>query len=250
MKKELLESPLARYVDRVFECIPSANYDTWGHYKSVGDPDPRRVSPHRLNTRTIGFLRSDVSKLKYEFEVFLNDWPSDVTPTRLQIEGFFGWRSLVNPVIADQLKAVEDFVEEKRIARLKFLQDGRDARFKFYQQKALAADPPIELDVFNQCRSFLAASGSSRPVADLERSWATLLPKVRKEVPEIRERLAKEAEEAQQQFRAERAAKRDERVRREQARQIMAFAWKARREYDVHRTLTEGTPLFPFPPTG
>ena len=154
---------------------------SWGHYQWVGDHDekPTWAKTYPSGQKT-GFLQSAVSDLKVALETYLT-----TKPTSEDIDAWFDVRISLNDVLVSQLQAVEDFCEKRRLGRLSLTVEGKNAREEFYQKKAESLDPQIELEVLKECDSYRRAIAISRAPANLDRSWRTLLPKIKVEATAI-----------------------------------------------------------------
>lgn len=118
-------------------------------------------------------------------------------PTPEEIDAWFDTKRNINDVLVSQLQAVEDFCEKRRVAKLDVTQQSKRTRREFYQEKAASLNPPIELKVLHNCASYQKAIAISRPPVDLERSWRTLLPKLKAEEGPVKAHIERQDRETQ-----------------------------------------------------
>ena len=132
------------------------------------------------------YLRSSVTELMNEFKTYLSEDPNEE-----QIESWLDFRVALHEVLLGQVRAVEEFVQNTKSTKQGVASESKNNRKEFYREKAEALDPPIPYDVLQKCNSYNNAIVIARPVADLNRSWRTLLPKIMAEVESARMQVEK-----------------------------------------------------------
>ena len=132
------------------------------------------------------YLRSSVTELINEFKTYLSENPNED-----QIESWLDFRVTLNEILFGQIRAVEEFVYNTRSTKQGVASESKNNRKEFYREKAEALDPPIPYDVLQKCNSYNNAIVIARPVADLNRSWRTLLRKLMAEVESAKMQVEK-----------------------------------------------------------
>ena len=193
------------------KCVPQAKFDSWGHYQWVGDYDQ---TPEWANTyvssQKIGVLKSVLDQVSSHI---LNSSPELLDD---ELDEWFEEKFTVNAVHVNQLQAVEDFCEKRRVAKLGHTADSKISRKAFYEAQAKSLDPPIDLEVLKDCASYKRAVSISRAPVDLARSWRTLLPKIKLEAVAI----VAERAEAEKIREAERLREADELIKRNAEQEV------------------------------
>lgn len=173
------------------QCLPHAKHDSWGHYQWVGDytdlPSWARFYP---NPQKRGYLLSSVYELATEVDTYLT-----THPTESEIDAWFDVKKSANQILTTSLQAVENFVETRRVKKMDAAHTAKQARIKFYREKALQMTPPMDHQILTRCESYNRAISISRIPIDLVRSWGTLRPKLEKDRKAAEAKIAEEAEE-------------------------------------------------------
>ncbi|KAL6716470.1 hypothetical protein ACLMJK_006037 [Lecanora helva] len=170
--------------DNVLNSLPYGRFDSWSHYESAGDYSPR---PSWVTSRLVhaqgskmGFLRSDVTKITNEF---VAKFPNRDDPAlQAEITKWWGDKISKKAALISHLQSIEDFVENRRVARNEVSSCSKQERIWFIREKASKLNPPIDNYTLNSCDCYLRLITATRPPADLERAWKTLLPKLLYEV--------------------------------------------------------------------
>ena len=191
---DLEERQLYPYVPELLHSLPRAEFGPSMEYMH---PEESVMSP--AQEFSYGFLRSDVVSLQDEFLSVLGGVHGDG-----EISTFWQKKIGENEDRILQLQKIEKFVSAYERAKSDARAGNREAKKAFYQEKALALDPPIETKILERCHSYILAYRSPRLLRDCECTWPVLLAKLRVEEVKVRAEYEQvereEAEEAAQQL--------------------------------------------------
>ena len=155
------------------KCLPSGTYDSWGNFHGVGP-----AHTHALKTV---YLLADVQELVADFKRDSKEDPAT-------------WHTEMRTWMADRTKIVEErrafarkielWEEMTRSSKSFDHQGKKDARRRFFIEKAKKLDPPITLREMMDCPSYKRAIAI--PKEPSMASWLQLQPKLTKEAADLR----------------------------------------------------------------
>ncbi|KAF2117744.1 hypothetical protein BDV96DRAFT_570822 [Lophiotrema nucula] len=153
-------------------CLPSGLVDSWGNFVGVGPA-------HNHALKTV-YLLSDVQKLVEEFK-------------RENRENIVSWHAEMRTWMSNKAKVVEDrrtfarkmeqWEDLTRSSKSYTYQEKKDARKRFFIDKASELSIPIDPRIMERCPSFKRAIAI--PKDPSMNSWLQLKPKLEKEAHEV-----------------------------------------------------------------
>jgi hypothetical protein len=159
-------------ISYIQKCLPAGIFDSWGNFNGVGP-----ASTHSLKTV---YLKSDVDALVAEY-------------IKESGENRESWHAEMRTWITDKAKVVEErrqfahkmelWEESKRQSKAFDYHAKKQARKKYFTEKAMQMDPRITADELKLCPAYRRAVAI--PKDPNNASWLQLKPKIEKEVADL-----------------------------------------------------------------
>ncbi|KAI9772401.1 MAG: hypothetical protein M1839_002480 [Geoglossum umbratile] len=172
IKESAAKVLLAAYPE-LLDCMPHGIIDSWGNYESAGFYE--RKWARRGHGRQRLYLNGLVPETLVELEKFIESKPSE--------EELGKWYENKKDQTEEAMKAIqkiEDWVANFSRERIQDTRQFKAKRAEYYQQCAGELDPPVTPELLTQIACYKRAISIPRPPT--ERSWRTLLPKIRQEL--------------------------------------------------------------------
>jgi hypothetical protein len=171
--QELFKDQNGEDISFLSKCLPAGIFDSWGNFVGVGP-----ATTHSLKTV---YLLRDVQKLVADF-------------IRESQENPATWHAEMRTWMANRIKVVEErqqfaremerWEDQTRTNKSYDYQGKKDARKKYFQEKAAALTPPIKAAELEFCPAYRRAVAI--PKEPNMTSWMQLKPKLEKEAAELR----------------------------------------------------------------
>ncbi len=190
LSQESASSSIRSKHPKILECIPHGLFDSWGHYESAGNYT--HSGWHRIgHGQQRGFETASITRQLHEVEGFLASG-QDGKRTEEEIEAWYAPRLAANLSFVKQVQALEDWVEKSNREKLRDAGQQKTERERFYKDRALAMDPPLQAAALELIQAYKRAIAIPRVPS--ERSWQVLYPKL-VEGRVVAERLVQEEQD-------------------------------------------------------
>ncbi|KAI4133436.1 MAG: hypothetical protein LQ338_000172 [Usnochroma carphineum] len=162
---------LLRQSPEAIRCIPSAEISNHHVYINVTDVKTKSSDYHI-------FSRQDIARIDKEFREAATVYGTDDVSSNPGLEAWVDQKVQANEELVTKLQAIEEWLQtanESACAR-------RDDKSRFFAEKALLLDPPLELAELQKLTCFRRALTSKTEASD--KSWIALEKKIQAELDE------------------------------------------------------------------
>ncbi|KAF2200483.1 hypothetical protein GQ43DRAFT_357997, partial [Delitschia confertaspora ATCC 74209] len=155
-------------IQTILQCVPSGMLDSWGNFVGVG--------PSQAQSLKTVYLGSDVERLITEYdeqaEANKDTWESKVGDWARKKQEMVNQRR-------EFARAMEQWENRSRTEKCGDHQSKKEARKKYFAEKAKQLDPPMNEEVLKRCPSY--ARSVKIPKDPNPLAWTPLKPKLERE---------------------------------------------------------------------